>query len=118
MKRSPNVALAALSALLLWAGAAPGSPRLLDHPRELPQLSGPDLDADRARRATLGPDAPEVKVESAVLERARALGQALSVRTTRPALDPRRRLLLARRPDRRPGPALPAHRRQGDRPRA
>jgi hypothetical protein len=87
MKRSPNVALAALSALALCAGAASGSPRLVDFPRDLPHLSGPDLDQDRARRAALGPNAPEAKVESAVLERARALGQALAVRTTRPALD-------------------------------
>src|SRR5690242_365686 len=85
MRRSPDVAQAALFVLILWAGAAAsaGAPRLTEFPRDGVPLSGADLDADRARRAALGPNAPEVKVESGVLARSQALGEALTIKSRR-----------------------------------
>ena len=85
MRRSPDVAFAALFVLVFWAGAAAsaGAPRLIEFPRDGVLLSGADLDSDRARRAALGPNAPEVKIESGVLARAQALGEALTVKTRR-----------------------------------
>lgn len=85
MRRSPDVALAALSALVFWLGAASaaGAPRLSEFPRDGLPLSGADLDQERARRAAVGPNAPEARIESGVLARSQALGEALSIKTRR-----------------------------------
>ena len=87
MRRSPHVALATLSALLLLAGASQGAPRLSEFGPYLVPSSGPDLDLARARRAAAGPNDPLAKVESGVLERAQVIGHVSSLRQRRLALD-------------------------------
>src|SRR6187397_3600367 len=87
MRRSPLVALAALSALLLLAGASQGAPRLSELGPYLVPSSGADLDMARARRAAAGPNDPLAKVESGVLERAQVIGYTTSLKQRRLVLD-------------------------------
>ena len=87
MRRSPLVALAALSALLLHAGTSQGAPRLSDLGPYLVPSSGSDLDVARARRAAAGPNDPLAKIESGVLERAQVIGNATSLKQRRLGVD-------------------------------
>ena len=87
MRRSPLVALAALSAMLLLAGASQGAPRLSEFGPYLVPSSSADLAMTRARKAAAGPGDPLAKIESGVLDRAQVIGNATSLRTRRLVLD-------------------------------
>jgi hypothetical protein len=86
MRRSPLVALAALSALALLTQAAFGIPRVSDFGPYLVPENGADVDAMRARKAAAGPGDPAAKIESGVSERAAVIAQASASKLSRTTL--------------------------------
>lgn len=88
MRRSPLVALAALSALAILAGAARSMPRISDFGPYLVPSNGEDVNQMRARKAAASTTDPAAKIESGVSERAAVIAQAYVIKQRRVTLEP------------------------------